>query len=307
MITRYRSHGKLLLSGEYLVLHGAKALAIPVKYSQWADVCQLTGKVLPVIKWQAKNMEKFWFSAVYDKNNLNITDTNDQHKADILRNILREAQKLNGRFLNTCHSYHVATDTDFPVNWGLGTSSTLIANIARWARVDPFALFFNTSDGSGFDVACTQSDSPIIYEVKDKKPVYTKVEFFPEFHDKIYFVYLGKKQDSGKSIKDFLIKIRPDDSLIKSVNQITDSMLGVSGIIEFEKAICDHERIISTLIERKSVKQELFPDFKGEIKSLGAWGGDFVMVTWTGTLNGLKKYFFAKGLRTIIPFKEMIL
>ena len=34
----FRSNGKLLLSGEYLVLFGAEALAIPLRYGQTLDI-----------------------------------------------------------------------------------------------------------------------------------------------------------------------------------------------------------------------------------------------------------------------------
>jgi hypothetical protein len=54
----------------------------------------------------------------------------------------------------------------------------------------------------------------------------------------------------------------------------------------------------------KTVKEALFPDFKGIIKSLGAWGGDFVLVISKENPN---EYFIAKGYETIIPYDQMIL
>ena len=35
---------------------------------------------------------------------------------------------------------------------------------------------------------------------------------------------------------------------------------------------------MSELLDTKTIKELLFPDFSGTIKSLGAWGGDFVLV-----------------------------
>ena len=46
-----------------------------------------------------------------------------------------------------------------------------------------------------------------------------------------------------------------------------------------------------------------FPDYKGSIKSLGAWGGDFILAT--GDKED-RNYFINKGLRSIIEFKDMI-
>ena len=41
----------------------------------------------------------------------------------------------------------------------------------------------------------------------------------------------------------------------------------------------------------------------GKIKSLGSWGGDFILVT---TKNKDLTYFKNRGLNTIIPLKEMV-
>jgi hypothetical protein len=48
----------------------------------------------------------------------------------------------------------------------------------------------------------------------------------------------------------------------------------------------------------------LFPDFKGIVKSLGAWGGDFVMVL---SKQNPKEYFIEKGYTTILSYDEMVL
>ena len=49
--------------------------------------------------------------------------------------------------------------------------------------------------------------------------------------------------------------------------------------------------------------EKLFNDFNGEIKSLGAWGGDFALVI--GDLNSVE-YFKNKGYETIISFNSML-
>jgi hypothetical protein len=48
----------------------------------------------------------------------------------------------------------------------------------------------------------------------------------------------------------------------------------------------------------------LFNDYKGAIKSLGAWGGDFILVT--GNEDSIS-YFKKKGYNTIIPYSKMVL
>lgn len=34
---------------------------------------------------------------------------------------------------------------------------------------------------------------------------------------------------------------------------------------------------MSNILEQQTIQEALFEDFKGVIKSLGAWGGDFVL------------------------------
>ena len=54
----------------------------------------------------------------------------------------------------------------------------------------------------------------------------------------------------------------------------------------------------------KPVKEELFQNYFGEVKSLGAWGGDFVMVTGN---NKTVDYFKEKGYNTILSYNQMVL
>ncbi len=308
MIHRFKSNGKLLLSGEYAVLKGAKALAIPLKYNQWMDVCNLTGEKYPVIKWLAKDRGKIWFEAVFDKNNFTIKFSSDNHIARNLKRILSEVKKLNNDFFYNHHSFKIVTNTDFPIEWGLGSSSTLLANILKWARLQPFELFFKISNGSGYDVACSLSNSPITYQLKDSKPVINEVSFFPCFHEYLYFVYLGKKQVTINSVRDFF-KSGPtmQKKIIDRIGYLTDLMLQELNLDQFEEILIEHEAIIGELLTKVPIKQNLFPDYPGELKSLGAWGGDFMLATWKGTYSDLLSYFRSKGLGVVIPFSEMIL
>ena len=53
-----------------------------------------------------------------------------------------------------------------------------------------------------------------------------------------------------------------------------------------------------------SIKNILFKDYQsGAIKSLGAWGGDFILVT--GNKQNMK-YFAEKGYNEIIPYKDLV-
>ena len=61
---------------------------------------------------------------------------------------------------------------------------------------------------------------------------------------------------------------------------------------------------MSVILETPTIKNVLFPDFNGTIKSLGAWGGDFAMVIAS---ENPTEYFIKKGYNTIIPYDKMIL
>ncbi len=96
-----------------------------------------------------------------------------------LQDILRQARSQNVHFLRDEADTIVETKLEFPLNWGLGSSSTLIYNIAQWAYVSPFELSSKTFGGSGYDIACAQSMGPIIYSSTTKGPVWKSVTFSP--------------------------------------------------------------------------------------------------------------------------------
>jgi len=54
----------------------------------------------------------------------------------------------------------------------------------------------------------------------------------------------------------------------------------------------------------QTVQEALFDDFRGVIKSLGAWGGDFVLAI---SKDNPTDYFKERGFEVVIPYHEMIL
>lgn len=307
---RYYSNGKLLLTAEYLVLEGATALALPTKFGQDLVVEPISETELI---WSSFDHQKqCWFEAVYSLPKLQITSAtfissvegNKEMIAEVLQIILYEAQKLNPEFLRGEKGYRVITHLSFPRNWGLGSSSTLINNIASWANVDAYALLKNAFKGSGYDIACAQHNSPIWYRLEEGQPVVKTVKFHPKFSENLFFVYLNKKQNSRESIHLFHAKRGDLQKEIKEVNLLTKAMTKTSKLKNFEKYIKKHEDIISGILEIPKVKDLYFSDYFGAVKSLGGWGGDFVLVTGN---SDTPDYFKLKGYKTVIPYAEMIL
>lgn len=91
------------------------------------------------------------------------------------------------------------------------------------------------------------------------------------------------------------------------INKISESILKAETLEEFESLIREHEEIISSTLKMTKVKELMFSDYWGEVKSLGAWGGDFVLVTSKKTKEETKKYFSSKKLDIFFSYEEFIL
>lgn len=307
----FYSNGKLLLSGEYLVLDGAVSLAVPTKFGQDLVVENIQQ---PQLIWGSfTHTGDCWFEAVFELPKLRLvscTFNSDKEGsaefiAETLLEILSEAKRMNPDFLSTKNGFVVKTRLTFPRNWGLGSSSTLINSIASWAKVDAFQLLWNSFKGSGYDIACAQNNTPVFYQIASKKPVVKQVEFNPTFKENIFFVYLNQKQDSKEGIAKFRESEQNFDKEIQRISEISNEFLKAKSIESFNQLLVEHEEIISSIIKLKPIKEQLFSDYHlGNIKSLGAWGGDFVMVTGN---DQTPNYFKNKGFNTVLRYQQIIL
>ena len=302
---KFYSNGKLLLTGEYAVLDGALALAIPTKFGQLLEINSIDE---PKLIWKSfDETDAIWFESDFAIENIRDETKAPNNIEDRLIQILCAARSLNPRFLNDNQGYQVTTKLTFPRQWGLGTSSTLINNIAQWADIDPYRLLELTFGGSGYDIACAKNNTPITYQLtsnNNNKRVAKPVDFNPSFKENIFFVYLNKKQNSREGIKHYHANKQNATSCIKDINLITEKVISCENLEDFENLIDKHENIIGDLTNQTSIKKLLFNDYKGSIKSLGAWGGDFIMVI---SRTNPEAYFKEKGLNTIIPYEKMVL
>jgi len=103
----------------------------------------------------------------------------------------------------------------------------------------------------------------------------TPVIFNPSFKEQVFFIHLNRKQNSRDSISHY-----------RNLSVMT------------------HELELSSVLQTPTIKKQLFPTYPKAIKSLGGWGGDFILVV--GTSEDMN-YFKEKGYTTIIPFSEMVL
>ncbi len=300
----FESRAKLMVSGEYLVLKGALSMALPLKFGQKLKV--MTQKGIPVVKWESFNKNEHWFSATLQLPDLKVTDSNLPLISETLRQILMAARELNPEFLQIGQEYHIISEMDFDPNWGIGSGSSLISNIAYWAECDPFLLNKIIFNGSGYDIACARSSSPIIYKTTEDKPVWREANFHPGFHKHLYFVYLNQKQNTKKSIHETDLSA-VSSAEIALISSITKELEKADNLQDFQLLMNEHEEIISKIICKTPIKPLLFNDFNGSAKSLGAWGGDFILAASSASEQYVKKYFAGKNLSTIFRYDEIVL
>lgn len=298
----FYSNGKLLLTGEYAVLDGAKAWAIPTKFGQSLNI---TEKNSSQLEWKSFDEKgNIWFESIYDLDPLVEVSSSSTEISKALLSLLCEAKKLNPKFLTDSNGYEIDTSLDFPRNWGLGSSSTLINNIAQWAEINAFELLKNSFGGSGYDIACAQNDQPIFYQLREGVPHIEKASFDLPFKNRLFFIHLNKKQNTADEIKRYSKKDSGKINLVSEISALTDKISGCLTLEKFELLLNEHEAILSETLNSKPIKEIEFPDYWGAIKSLGAWGGDFILAS--GNEN-TTDYFKKKGYTTVIPFDDMIL
>lgn len=311
---QYYAHGKLLISGEYLVLKGAMALAIPTKFGQKMEVSDdPSGK--SVLHWQSIDVNNnIWLDIIFSKADLQIVSNQtkpvDEKSVATLQKILKFIRNKHVGFLRTPGKTIITNYLEFERNWGLGSSSTLITNLAQYAKTDAFVLNNEIFKSSGYDIACAQSELPIFYKIDEEGIVFDTVHFNPPSPEQFMFVHLGNKQDSKTEVESFLKSgdiTKKYANEIEIISEISEALLFCDDFNDFMQLLDEHEEVMQYVLQEEKVKTRLFNDFNGVVKSLGAWGGDFVLVASEMEPEAMRAYFKSKGLNTIIDYPNMIL
>ncbi len=302
------ARGKLLLTSEYFVLDGVKALALPTMPGQVLDVAVQDEAVeCPKLYWKSYDAdESLWIDAVFDLKTLDVLESYAE-PCGVLHSILKEARCFKPDFLNVENDIHASSYLEFSRHWGLGSSSTLIRMIASWAGACPYALLAKTVGGSGYDLACADADGPIFYRRETKRASIENANFNPLFKDQLYFVYLNQKQSSQKSVLDYKTRSKPDHELCQSLEALVDKIAESKDLVEFEECLKRHENIVAQILGQSVVKDRLFPDYWGAVKSLGAWGGDFALATSDRGDEKTFDYFTKQGYETVFKYDDLIL
>jgi len=306
----FRSNGKILLTGEYAVLNGAKSLALPSKLGQSLEVSE--GEKNKIF-WSSYDENKnIWFQSKFEIESGDFTpllSTEDQKDAEKTEIAKRLQQILKAAFIKNTEAflgkgYVINTKLDFNRKWGLGTSSTLIHNLAQWLKLDPYVLLQESFEGSGYDIAAAGSHLPITYQLTETGPVSFTADFNPPFKDDLFFVYLNRKQNSREAIAHYRNQPKEDiKGLVDKISGITEQIVKSESLEEFKLFLKAHETLISKAINLPRLQTKLFPDYPEMIKSLGGWGGDFILATGR---EDEKEYFREKGYHTIFDYQDLI-
>ena len=191
---------------------------------------------------------------------------------------------------------------------GLGSSSTLISNLAQWAGVNPYEVLKRTIGGSGYDIACATANTAIHYKLDQGEPRVQPVVFNPPFVDRLFFVYQEKKQLSSEEVKAF--NRHWAETELSHETQIVSELSMALPTITYYEDFCTllqvHENILARCLDREAVQQQ-YPDFDGVLKSLGAWGGDFLLAVTEKPFEDVRAYFQSKGMNTIFKYQDLIL
>lgn len=298
-VEEFYGHGKLLLSGEYVVLDGAVAMALPCRLGQSLRVEKIDQ---PHFEWTSylKNGE-LWQKSVFSLENIERLNFKNAFEKRLFE-ILRILQQLQPKLFESRYAF--STKLDFEKDWGLGSSSTLIYNLAKWAKVDAFLLLDLSFGGSGYDIAAASRKTPFIFRREDKSVFIEDTQISENIKPFLYFVYLNQKQNSREGILKYRSKAVNKD-IISKISEITVSLKNVSNLDRFENLLQIHEDLIAKIIDLEPVQSKMFKDYtSGIVKSLGAWGGDFVLVTAKEKKH--LDYFKKRGFRVIFSYEQLV-
>ncbi len=289
-----------MLTSEYFALDGALVLAVPTKPGQELYYTEQQDEQ-SLILWETYHQNQLWLRIKIDYSKWTIIATNLQEPAEFILKVLKILQQTSSEKLQSKSSYYLKSNIQFPANFGLGSSSTLMNNLAEWAKVDPFILNEKCLGGSGYDIAVAQAKTAILYQAIPERK-YEKVDFKPDFRDQLLFIHLNQKQNSRDGIKAYREKEK-STTLVDEFTMITNEVIHCKNINHFSDLMKLHEQKVADFLKTPTSRDRFFKDCPSFIKSLGAWGGDFVMAQ---KFEGYIDWFEQRGYVTIFGYNELI-
>ena len=231
--------------------------------------------------------------------------TGDVAIADTLQRLLQTVAQLTDKQVFT--PQFITTTVNYPRAWGLGSSSTLVSLVAQWAGVDAYRLNAIAFGSSGYDIACATAEQPILYQNNGTHSATPRtvqpINFAPTFAENLYLVYLGNKQNSREGIAHYRrLSATKIAQSVPIITQLTQQIAQSNDLATFESLLHTHENYLAEALQIPRAQTLHFSDYWGVIKSLGAWGGDFVLATSNRSQADTMVYFGRKGFKTVVAW-----
>ena len=300
----FHARGKLLLTSEYVVLDGTPAVAVPTHKGQRMDV--LEAKDSGLLAWTARAHDgSIWLQGSLERTPEGWRPSAAQESPasglDAVSAVLTAAEHLRGTPLP---GGSVETFLEFPNDYGWGSSSTLISLVAQWAEVDALTLHFATQNGSGYDAVCALASGPIRYtRTGPASAQWVPVSLAHWPHNTLYLVHLGEKQRSAQDVVRYR-NIAPNPLLLKAVGEAAELLFRASSPQEWSEAARMHEEAMGKVLGRTPVAETRFANYPHAVKSLGAWGGDFVLAQVLEASD--LQWFKERGFLTVLPWSDCV-
>ncbi len=279
--------GKILLCGEYFVTIGIESLALPTKVGQILRVWEFESKTDWKLVWQSKRSDgAIWFEISLSMEQLLLTPEELEEEFSGNPIALRLVDMLLALPTNCWKrgvSVRFETELEFDSSWGLGSSSSLVVTLARWANMDPMALQKKVFGGSGYDTAVAHSGKPIVYKLIDNEPNWMSWSLPSEFTKNWYVVMVGKKQNSRNSLASVKEKVESfvdEPFLYHQMIQLMKRLKEATDLSTIEAGLELYQAITVAMLGLKNPYQTYnWEPIKGGLcKWLGAWGGDMLLV-----------------------------
>lgn len=295
-MAEYFSNGKLILMGEYAVMHGADAVCLPLKTGQKLIASPSADGQIHW-KWMYRNDVLSSFSLNAGSLDVLHNEKGDSTWSIKLLQLIRQSSPGFMKEGGTLEFINL-----FPAEWGLGSSSTTIASLCRMAGVSPYDINFSLMGGSGADIAAASAKKWFLYRKQQQQAQVWELPFPYSFGENTFFIYSGKKQATASHL--ISKNLDTNNPVWLGINSYIYQYIMASSLPELMQVIHDHENKIAGAISMSPIGN-FFPDFRGKVKSLGAWGGDFFMAISQQNEDYIKTYFQEKGYNTIFSWDEM--
>lgn len=277
-----------MLCGEYAVTIGVEALALPVGPGQWMHVWEFDspGGGDRLI-WEAKEKNgNSWLNESFSLplEALEKADEKNNSDRDRDRKVLHLMLSLVSEgFWTPGKSYRIETQLEFDRSSGLGSSSTMVANFARFAGLDAQKVQQQVFGGSGYDVAVAELGKGLVFWKNGEVANWDKWSLSSDLTAQWKIVFLGQKQNSRNALSDVKSKLeamKNDDFLMHQLQQVCAAVKLANQVPMLEAGLEMWQAILAMSLGLETPYQQFkFQPVKGGLcKWLGAWGGDMLLI-----------------------------